>query len=851
MPKLNRPRFYKNGCSNGTGVLSKSTSRRRNLVPRFQNNNPPELNLPAEAFEIENFQYIPIIPECAEIPDNNNNFPELNLPAGANENENFQNNPFILEYAEIPNDIYGNFEIPQFDNVENNDEDDDLSWIHQRMYPTGDLTVGEAIQEIMDFFIATSLTKIGLERLIQLLHVLLPQPNNLPKSQYRFLKLLYSLLPSDSDLIRKHQICEDCFYYLGCLSNQIPKKICEQCKGKNTRSFFVEYNLKQVIKNAFETRNLKHFIDRQKENVCDDNYIQDFSSGSEYKKIQEKNLQPYDLTLLWNTDGAPVSKSSKGEIWPIQVQLLDVPPNNRRSFQFICGIYYSTDKKPNMNSFLKPFSIILNDLYENGVDWYDKTTNTTRNSKIIAPIATLDCPARAAVQNLMQFNGEFGCSFCEAPGQTFMLDTGGHKRVYPVLDEEHPLRTKEKMIRQAKIAMDYNLQHFRGVKGPTIAATLPCFDVAKGFVPDYMHAVLSGVVTMMTNLWFETKNNEKPYYINNTGKKRLDNLIQNITPPDYIARCPRTMKFKNYFKASEMRDFLLCYYPALLDNILPKVYYQNFLLLSYGMRILLQTKIPVVQIQLVKFLFDLFSREFQSLYKIENCSFNVHQLSHLVDCVVQWGPPWVWSCFTFEDANGYFKKLNHGPNKIDMEIMNTIKMINATYILKSKLNRNQLAPEGNVIFPIGTQAKTDLNPQELEGLNNFILNQQLRITEGPSVYAYFRAQINNEILTSKRYQRQKKRDNSVVSWNQRKFYGIIEFFIFINNCVNAVVRVLLKDSNRAQNIHPQVELSIEELIIPIRFTLDYTIVPLSEIDCKVMLVNDYLYFPPNRFENKL
>ena len=35
--------------------------------------------------------------------------------------------------------------------------------------------------------------------------------------------------------------------------------------------------------------------------------------------------------------------------------------------------------------------------------------------------------------------------------------------------------------------------------------------------------------------------------------------------------------------------------------------------------------------------------------------------------------------------NSYFIELNHGPNKIDTEIINTVKMINAFYILREKL----------------------------------------------------------------------------------------------------------------------------------------------------------------------
>lgn len=39
------------------------------------------------------------------------------------------------------------------------------------------------------------------------------------------------------------------------------------------------------------------------------------------------------------------------------------------------------------------------------------------------------------------------------------------------------------------------------------------FDIVKGFVVDYMHTVLLGVVPQCLNLWLEKNGNGKLYYI--------------------------------------------------------------------------------------------------------------------------------------------------------------------------------------------------------------------------------------------------------------------------------------------------------------------------------------------------
>ena len=83
----------------------------------------------------------------------------------------------------------------------------------------------------------------------------------------------------------------------------------------------------------------------------------------------------------------------------------------------------------------------LKDLCNNGIEWYDKHENIIRYATVVAPIATLDAPTRASVQNIMQFNGQYGCSFCEHPGQ--VAETGlGHNRVYPTLNSNCILRTQ-------------------------------------------------------------------------------------------------------------------------------------------------------------------------------------------------------------------------------------------------------------------------------------------------------------------------------------------------------------------------------------------------------------------------
>lgn len=727
-----------------------------------------------------------------------------------------------------------------------------MTWLNQKLFTDGDLTVGKLVEKIMKLFLENGLTKKCLGGILELLNYALPQPNNLPKNKYQFLKLLFSLLPQNEGIIVKHQKCDDCSHYLGIYTKKSHKSVCEQCKGTNVNGFFVEYNLEEALKNAFESRNLADLINEHKKNETqDDNFISDFTSASEFKMFKKDVLQNYyDLCLLWSTDGAPISKSSKGEIWPIQIQILNIPPKNRRNFQFLAGMYYSNTKKPNMNTFLKPFSVILKKLFETGFDWFNKLTNSMEHSIVIAPVAPLDLPARAAAQNIMQFNGECGCTACEHPGMT--CATGlGHNRVYPPLSYDPLPRTKERMIEQAELAVTNNLEHVKGVKGPTIAATIPCFDIATSFVPDYMHCVLAGVVTMLMNLWFDSKNKRKPFYINKPSQERINTDILEILPPDFTNRTPRHLKFRKYYKDAEIRDFLLNYLPIILKDILPKKYYQHFLLLVCGIRILLQDKISINELELADFFLMLFVQHVKDLYGLEKCSYNVHQLTHMVDAVKRWGPMWVWSTFPFEDGNGYFKKINHGPNKVDMKIVNTIKMLNAYYVLKNKLYTNANCGESTTGCVLGVVKQVSINLMELECLQDLITSHGLQVNNNNIIFVYARAKINNQVFTSEHYRKQKKRNNYTVSWNSSQNFGTIQFFITINGCIFVLLRELHRNLMESQPVQPQIRMDLSEMLVPIRLTHCFSVICLNQIDVKVLLVKNHVCLRPNMYENKL
>ena len=188
-----------------------------------------------------------------------------------------------------------------------------------------------------------------------------------------------------------------------------------------------------------------------------------------------------------------------------------------------------------------------------------------------------------------------------------------------------------------------------------------------------MHAVLLGVMKLFLNLWFGT-NRSHDYSISDKISQ-VDKRLLSIKPPDTISRCPRSIEgHRKYFKASELRSFLLFYGPAVLFNILPTVYYEHFLLLSEAIFILLKESISIDELAHAERLLFHFCIMFEPLYGKRYQTANIHGLVHLADNVRELGPLWTHSCFHFEDKNGFLLRTIHGTQQIQFQIVSAISI---------------------------------------------------------------------------------------------------------------------------------------------------------------------------------
>lgn len=234
-------------------------------------------------------------------------------------------------------DIDGDCQIPEF---------------RELLYENCSKSVNKAVLALLDLYIKNRWTKASLRGTLQLLHDLLPEDHLMPRTIYKLFSYLRELSPP-MELI-KHYYCQNCMCYNGVNSKNI--NYCPSCDtaGKNT-SFFFEININEQIKYMFEKRNLGEKL--KPESYRENGAITDITDGSEYYQVNftSNRRRRYDLTLMLNTDGLSLVKSSPSHCWPLMFVICELPEHLRDSFLVTIGIWYDKKCKPVMNTFLEPF----------------------------------------------------------------------------------------------------------------------------------------------------------------------------------------------------------------------------------------------------------------------------------------------------------------------------------------------------------------------------------------------------------------------------------------------------------------------------------------------------------------
>ncbi|XP_055598352.1 uncharacterized protein LOC129747948 [Uranotaenia lowii] len=333
---------------------------------------------------------------------------------------------------------------------------------------------------VLNYFIRHNLTQQGLVDLLSMLNVIFGV-KQLPE---RF-KSFNSAVSRDTGVARTY-FCSTCKAVIG-KSTPTSSFICnvEDCGGKQA-DFFITIPMRRQIEELLSK--YKHEIESYSQRMVDEG-ISDVTNAKKVRELEQKELGRI-VTLSVNTDGAAAYKwSSNKPCYPIFVAVNNLPPRLRfdKNNLILTGIWLSQGE-PYIPLFFKDFSeearVLGNGVLMNGV-W----------TKLYVVQCCADSVARPKLQNVKQYNGKYGCSYCLQEGTVLK----GSKQIkYPFQEtiKRNVTDTRKSMVE----AHNTDTPQY-GIKGLSIFMTIPYFDVVNGFPPDYMHGALLGVTRQLWELF--------------------------------------------------------------------------------------------------------------------------------------------------------------------------------------------------------------------------------------------------------------------------------------------------------------------------------------------------------------
>ena len=216
------------------------------------------------------------------------------------------------------------------------------------LYTGAELTIIEANLLLMQFSLKHSLTKSAFADLLKIVKTLLPAENRVPASVYSIKKFFARTCPSKLNSIiycsRCHSIVDGGNCTNGCSSPShefLSVPIAPQLKRMFEGMYMVlaimfcmrlnEYW--KVYRYALFNVQIpdKHiWTSLQKCRAHSrDSQIRDVYDGTQYKKHHSFTTAEGNVSLLMNTDGVAIFRSSSYSIWPIWLSINELPPNER------------------------------------------------------------------------------------------------------------------------------------------------------------------------------------------------------------------------------------------------------------------------------------------------------------------------------------------------------------------------------------------------------------------------------------------------------------------------------------------------------------------------------------------
>ena len=637
------------------------------------------------------------------------------------------------------------------------------------------ISQSELLLAILKYCLFYNLSQTATADLFKLFNLILPGAG-LPQTRYLIDKIF-----NNKQKFEYHALCPKCKDYVQKFNDKSRGLKCRACNTKFSvkdatyNDFFAIINPESKIKDLIE-KNDEHFENVVNARRNPDENIVDVHTGFLYRQL--RNSLPNEkkdnfATITFNSDGVPVFESSSFSLWPIQCIVNEIPYKARMAKPIVCGLWFGKNK-PDMNMYLKHFVSHVNRLSDDG--FVCEIQGNQKRLYVYAICCCADCPARAPIQGLTQFNGYFGCNWCLHPGYYVHYGRGGAMK-YIVLDELIPLRTDAESLEHIHDSLTSRNPVF-GFKTSSCLVNLNYFKIVNGFVPDSLHLDI-GIGEQFMKYW-TSSNNE--FSFTSEEIDAIDNMMKVAKVPIKITRASRSLRERRNWKGREWENWILYYsLPALLSIPRLRRYAVHWSWLVEAYQILLQQRISMEEIRRADKLLIKFVVYTELYYTRVAMTFNVHQLLHLAQSVVNWGPLWCHSGYTFESGNGKIVKNVHAAKGLIYQICRIIGMADSEEILKKHVN-SQFPDSKMADFADYLDKKDTMSTHKIKKSRYFGVNHRtkrkwvIQLQLSASCRTYFKM-IRSNCLYKPCTKYSLRSDNSFVKSIDNNFYKIVQFIV--------------------------------------------------------------------------
>jgi hypothetical protein len=338
-----------------------------------------------------------------------------------------------------------------------------------------------------------------------------------------------------------------------------------------------------------------------------------------------------------------------------------------------------------------------------------------------------------------------------------------------------------------------------GVHGDTCLASLKYFKPTECTNIDYMHSILEGVVKRFFKFWFEeTVYNEDKFDF--SLKKHINEInrrLSIIRVPSFIPTTPRSITDYKIWRAKEFLTFLIYYALPIFYDLMDSLFLINLTKLVVATEVLLQKEILKADLIHVQQILKAFVCEVEQLYPPNIMLSGMHELLHIVDCTISFGPINYVNCFQFEEINRKIVSLINGFDLVGVEfmmnfsILQSLKMFTESCTSSQKFNK--FIEKRNIVK---TSNKKRVKKKEcvLKGLTSLTDDQFKRVSENLNVDVIDRSEMQSckrlkfdGALYTTTKNRSKRADYCV---RANTLYGLInEFFVIKNEIYVLMQRV--------------------------------------------------------------